>query len=113
MARLLTEKAQNVLDRFRYHPVTRSGVRDFHEKVREHTGALAVWYEQHLPDTEPEFARGKALALTKLQEAAMYANFVVAAAQAELGADARKAPFAEVEVEVPAACPLEHVAPPA
>lgn len=60
-------------DRFRHHPPKTQARIDNHEGVRERAAALAVWLNEALPES-----REKSLALTALQEAAMWANAAVA-----------------------------------
>lgn len=59
-------------NRFGYHPATPETI-PLHENVRALSLELAVIFDQGLPE-----GREKALALTKLQEAAMWANAAIA-----------------------------------
>jgi hypothetical protein len=60
-------------DRFRYHPPTTQARIDAHQGVRDRARGLALWLNDHLPES-----REKSLALTAVQEAAMWANAAVA-----------------------------------
>lgn len=68
----MDQKFDDILNRFRYHPATETtGPR--HDDVRSECQALAEFFYDHLPES-----REKSLALTKLQEAMMYANSAIA-----------------------------------
>jgi hypothetical protein len=69
----MATSAPEIRDRFRHHaPKTQARI-DAHEGIRERSAALAVWLNEALPES-----REKSLALTALQEAAMWANAAVA-----------------------------------
>lgn len=58
--------------RFGFHPGTDQTI-PVHEKVREASRRIATFFDETLPD-----GREKNLALTKLQEASMWANAAIA-----------------------------------
>lgn len=59
-------------NRFGFHPANDVS-RPLHEEIRTRSEALAQFYNRVLPDS-----REKSLALTNLQQAAMWANAAVA-----------------------------------
>lgn len=64
--------------RFRFHPATTDDRRIDHETIRGSCGSLARIVNNHVPD-----GREKALALTKIEEAMMWANAGIARQPAE------------------------------
>lgn len=71
---------EDLRNRFGYHPATVETI-PLHEEVRQRSMDLAVKFEELLPE-----GREKSLALTKLQEAAMWANASIACNMAPLEA---------------------------
>lgn len=65
--------ATDIEDRFRHHPPQTKARIAAHEEVRTRAADLAVWMNEHLPES-----REKSLALTAVQEASMWANAAVA-----------------------------------
>jgi hypothetical protein len=64
---------QELRDRFRHHPPKTQARIDAHEGIRERAAEFAIWLNALLPES-----REKSLALTTLQEAAMWANAAAA-----------------------------------
>lgn len=69
----MSTSEQELRDRFRHHPPTTQGRIDAHDGIRSRAADFAVWLNASLPES-----REKSLALTALQEAAMWANAAVA-----------------------------------
>lgn len=60
--------------RFKYHPPRNDAARVLHERVRNECRVLA----QFLDDVIPDESREKSLAITKIEEAMMWANAAIA-----------------------------------
>lgn len=67
------DKMEEVLKRFHYYPPQTPRVVSLHQQVRGNAKAFAMFVEDSLPE-----CREKALALTKIEEAMMWANAAVA-----------------------------------
>lgn len=66
---------ENINHRFSHHPPKNPEIVQIHESVREELRATANYLDQVLPE-----GREKALAITKLEEALMWANAAIARA---------------------------------
>lgn len=69
----MSTSEQDLRDRFRHHPPKTQARIDAHEGVRDRAADFAVWLNASLPE-----CREKSLALTAIQESAMWANAAVA-----------------------------------
>lgn len=72
--------ADELANRFKFHPATTDQVKSDHEEVRSLCGALAHDLNELLPE-----GREKALAMTNLEHVMMWANAAIA--RAPRGAD--------------------------
>lgn len=64
--------AEDLVNRFGFHPATKVTI-PLHEETRSRALDYALWLQKNLPES-----REKALALTALQEAAMWSNAAIA-----------------------------------
>ncbi|MFJ8603380.1 hypothetical protein ACIREM_32680 [Streptomyces shenzhenensis] len=66
---------EDITNRFTYHPPASPAVQASHESVRQAARQMAAEWNAQLPE-----GREKALAITKLEEAVMWANAAIARA---------------------------------
>lgn len=64
---------EEIRNRFAYHPADTKERINSHEAIRSAMGDMAVWLSELLPES-----REKSLALTALQETAMWSNAAIA-----------------------------------
>ena len=69
------ERTNDIENRFSFHPADTEAKQQAHETVRAQCRVLAHYWSGALPD-----GREKALAITKLEEAIMWANAAIARA---------------------------------
>lgn len=72
------QSAQDILNRFAFHPATTREKKDEHTSVRATIGKAAIAIDAQVPP-----GREKALALTKLEEAMFWANAAIARTNTE------------------------------
>lgn len=67
--------SDNIVNRFEHHPPKDAFTISQHENIRAETRELAKFYDATLPE-----GREKALAITQLEQALMWANAAIARA---------------------------------